>query len=168
MEHGAYLLLGTNLGNRTALLDLAVHNLAEEAGEISGISAIYESAAWGKRDQPDYLNQVVRLTTPLTPLQLLKITQGIERKLGRERHQKWEPRLIDIDILLYADRVVNHPRLQIPHPHLPNRRFALAPLQEIAPNTVHPVLQKTITELLASTPDTLGVQRYKMGNNISG
>src|SRR5690606_22328418 len=122
-----------------------------------------ESAAWGKRDQPDYLNQVVRLTTPLTPLQLLKITQEIERKLGRERHQKWEPRHIDIDILLYAGRRVNHPPLQIPHPHLPNRRFALVPLQESAPDAVHPVLEQTITELLACTPDPLGVQRYKMG-----
>ncbi|WP_257658252.1 2-amino-4-hydroxy-6-hydroxymethyldihydropteridine diphosphokinase [Parapedobacter lycopersici] len=163
MKQEAYLLLGTNLGNRQALLDLAVHSLAEEAGEISAISSIYESMAWGKHDQPDYLNQVVKLTTPLTPLQLLKIINEIERKLGRERHQKWGPRLIDIDILLYGNRVVDHPQLQIPHPHLPNRRFALVPLQEIAPGVIHPAHQKTITELLACTPDPLGVRRFRTG-----
>ena len=163
MEYDAHLLLGTNLGNRTALLELAIQYLTEEAGTITDMSAIYESAAWGKQDQPNFLNQVVRIVTPHTPLQLLKITQQIEQKLGRERHQKWEPRLIDIDILLYDNKTVNHPRLQIPHPHLPNRRFALIPLQEIAPDTVHPVLHKTITELLACTPDQLGVQRYKTG-----
>ena len=161
MEHDAYLLLGTNLGNRTALLELAIAYLNEAAGTVSDQSSIYESAAWGKQDQPDYLNQVVKLTTPHTPLQLLSITQGIEQKMGRERHGKWEPRLIDIDILLYANQTVQHPAFQIPHPHLPNRRFALIPLQEIAPKLVHPGLQQTITEILACTPDELGVKCYK-------
>lgn len=163
MEQDAYLLLGTNLGNRTTLLDLAVHSLAEEAGEVAALSSIYESAAWGNEDQPDFLNQVVKLTTPLTPLQLLKIIHEIEQKLGRERLKKWEPRLIDIDILLYAGRIVDHPQLQIPHPHLPDRRFALMPLQEIAPMEIHPALQQTITELLESTPDPLAVRLYKTG-----
>lgn len=161
MEQDAYLLLGTNLGNRTTLLDLAVHCLAEEAGEIISLSSIYESAAWGNEHQPDFLNQAVKLATPLTPLQLLKIIHEIEGKLGRERLRKWEPRLIDIDILLYDDRTVDHPQLQIPHPHLPARRFALMPLQEIAPLVIHPVRQQTITELLESTPDPLAVRLYK-------
>jgi len=161
MEQDAYLLLGTNLGDRLALLELAVECLTAEAGKIVALSSVYGSAAWGKADQPDFLNRVVRLATPLPPLQLLHVTQQIENRLGRERLEKWGARLIDIDILLYADITIDHPRLQIPHPHLPDRRFALMPLHEVAPLAVHPLLQCTVTELLKTTTDPLPVWLHK-------
>lgn len=156
-----YLLLGTNLGNRTVLLSRALEEITREIGPISQASSIYETAAWGNQNQPNYLNEVVRIATSLQPHRLLEITNAIERKLGRERVVKWEARPIDIDILLYGDQIIDMPNLQVPHPHLPNRRFALVPLQEIAPAVIHPVTNKTITELLGDTPDRLSVQRYK-------
>lgn len=160
MEHEVYLLLGANLGDRTALLDSAINSLTLEAGRIIHVSSRYETAAWGDLDQPDYLNQVVQLATPLSPSRLLEKIHGIEKRLGRKRIKKWGARLIDIDILLYADHIVDKPDLQIPHPHLPNRKFALMPLQEIAPLVIHPQYNKTITELLECTPDSLAVRLY--------
>src|SRR5690554_2347654 len=105
MEHDVYLLLGTNLGDRVALLDSATQSLALEAGKIIRLSSRYETAAWGEPDQPDYLNQVILLSTQLSPSQLLDKIHNIEKQLGRERMKKWEPRPIDIDILLYADHI---------------------------------------------------------------
>jgi len=160
MVNNVYLLLGTNLGDRAALLDCAIHSLSLTAGKIIRVSSRYETAAWGEPGQPDYLNQVVQLATSLSPLQLLEKIHDIEKQLGRERIKKWEPRLIDIDILLYADCIIDKPNLQIPHPHLPNRKFALIPLQEIAPHLIHPQHKKTITELLECTPDSLAVRQY--------
>ncbi len=128
-----YLLLGTNLGDRIALLNNALTAIAREIGIIRKLSSVYETAAWGKEGQPNYLNQAVLVITPLTPLQLLEKINTIEKNLGRKRVVKWESRPIDIDILGYADQIIDTPDLQVPHPHLPNRRFALIPLQEIAP-----------------------------------
>ncbi|MFC3199257.1 2-amino-4-hydroxy-6-hydroxymethyldihydropteridine diphosphokinase [Parapedobacter deserti] len=161
-----YLLLGANLGNRTALLNQAIEEIAQEIGQIVKASAVYETAAWGDKSQPNYLNQVLRVTTSLQPLQLLEKINAIEKKLGRERMVKWEARLIDIDILLYSDQVIDKPNLQVPHPHLPNRRFALVPLQEIAPFLIHPVAKRTVTELLNDTPDRLPVQYYETKASI--
>ena len=156
-----YLLLGTNLGNREELLNRALASITQDIGKIRSCSSIYETAAWGNEDQPSYLNQVARVATSLSPLQLLKKINAIEKNLGRERIAKWESRPIDIDILLYADQIINKPKLQIPHPHLPNRRFALIPLQEIAPSLVHPVFNISITDLLERTSDQLAVQLYQ-------
>lgn len=160
LTHEVYLLLGTNLGNRIALLNRALSSISLNIGEIQSCSSIYETAAWGNEDQPNYLNQVTLVTTSLSPFQLLQKINAIEKKLGRERTVKWASRPIDIDILLYANQVIDRPTLRIPHPHLPNRRFALVPLQEIAPTLVHPVFNVNITDLLEQTPDQLAVKRY--------
>ena len=156
----AFLLLGTNMGDRVAQLSHARSEIAKEIGTLCSTSSIYETDAWGNEDQPNYLNQVVRVATPLKPHLLLKKINAIEKQMGRVRVNKWESRLIDIDILYYADKVIYELNLQIPHPHLPDRRFALAPLQEIAPGFVHPVLGKTTNELLDETTDPLAVRLF--------
>lgn len=155
-----YLLLGTNMGDRVAQLNRARSEIDRELGALRRISSIYETAAWGNEHQPPFLNQVVEVATSLKPFPLLKKINAIEKRMGRIRINKWESRLIDIDILYYANQVINEAHLQIPHPHLPDRRFALAPLQEIAPGFVHPILGKTTTELLNQTSDQLAVRLF--------
>jgi len=157
----AYLLLGSNLGDRVTWLDQALDGISREVGSIIRTSSIYETAAWGNEDQPGFLNLAVAVATLLSPSLLLETLQQIEIRLGRQRKKKWEARTIDVDILFYGHEVIDEPALQVPHPHLPNRRFALTPLQEIAPDLVHPVLRKTMTELLRDTPDQLAVTPYK-------
>lgn len=156
----AYLLLGTNMGDRITQLNRARGEIAREIGTLRQISSIYETDAWGNKDQPSYLNQVVVAATLLKPLHLLQKINIIERDMGRIRINKWESRLIDIDILYYADQVISEPDLQVPHPYLPDRRFALTPLQEIAPALIHPVLGRTSTELLNQTSDQLAVRLF--------
>jgi len=156
-----YLLLGTNVGDRLSLLEQAAAYIGKEAGKILNTSAVYETAAWGNENQPDYLNQVLCVKTSLPPQQLLEKINAIEASLGRQRKTKWEPRPMDIDILLYGDQVIQTARLQVPHPLLPDRRFALVPLREIAPDLRHPVLHLTITDLLKNTSDPLTVKLHK-------
>lgn len=155
-----YLLLGTNMGDRVALLSRARHEIAQNIGALRAVSSIYETDAWGNENQPPFLNQVVLAATSFTPFQLLAKINIIEKQMGRTRRNKWESRPIDIDILYYANEVISEVRLQIPHPHLPGRRFALAPLQEIAPQFVHPILGQTTDELLDRTPDQLAVRLF--------
>ena len=156
-----YLLLGGNLGDRLAFLKQARTSLANQVGSIKANSKFYETAAWGKTDQPSFLNQVLHVQTNLLPEELLHIIQSIEQTLGRERFEHWGARVIDIDILFYDDLVLQTQRLSIPHPHLHTRRFTLAPLAEIAPDLVHPVLHKTIKALLAACQDELEVTVFK-------
>lgn len=155
-----YLLLGTNMGDRAALLTHARQEIAQEIGTLRCVSSIYETEAWGNTNQPNYLNQVVLAATPLQPLRLLEKINGIEKRMGRIRVNKWESRLIDIDILYYGNQVIDEVNLQIPHPHLPNRRFALVPMQEIAPGFTHPISGNTTTELLEQTSDKLAVRLF--------
>lgn len=147
------------MGNREKNLARAKKLIEEQAGKITRASALYETAAWGKTDQPSFYNQALELETALTPKDLLELLLAIEKKLGRQRDEKFGPRTIDIDILLYGDHICNDPQLRIPHPELQNRRFALTPLAEIGPGLVHPVFKKSITELLAICTDTLEVIR---------
>lgn len=156
-----YLLLGTNMGDRAAMLTQALEEITEQVGPSVCVSSIYETAAWGNQRQPQYLNQVVQIRTALSPLALLEKTQAIEKKLGRNRHVKWEARLIDIDILFYGDHVIDEPDLQVPHPYIAERNFTLIPLAEIAPMLVHPTFKKTVSELLGQTTDRLPVHRYQ-------
>ena len=155
----AYLLTGGNMGNRQENLATANESIEQQCGDIINASSLYETAAWGKNDQPSFLNQVLEIQTSLSPRQLLKKILYIEKQIGRVRKEKYGPRVIDIDILLFNDEIYNYPSLKIPHPELQNRRFALVPLAEIAPENVHPVFKKTITELLAICPDKLPVKK---------
>ena len=156
-----YLLLGTNMGDRLALLRQAHGEITREIGTMLRVSSVYETGAWGDRNQPSYLNQVVMAVTRLQPPQLLAKIHAIEKRMGRTRVKKWESRPIDIDILYYGDQIINEPELQVPHPLLPTRRFALVPLQEIAPLHIHPICKQTTTELLSQTADQLSVRLYK-------
>lgn len=164
MMKTTYLLLGTNLGNRDANLSMARGHLLEKVGSILVSSKIYETRAWGKEDQPDFLNQVIVLKTHLDPHKLLETLLWIENTLGRQRKVKWGERIIDLDILLYEDEVIHDEQITLPHPGIPLRRFTLLPLQEIAPKLVHPTLNKTIEQLLADCTDQLDVWAYTKGS----
>ncbi|HYF30690.1 MAG TPA: 2-amino-4-hydroxy-6-hydroxymethyldihydropteridine diphosphokinase [Chitinophagaceae bacterium] len=154
-----YLLIGGNIGNRLQNLQRAITLIGTKAGEITRQSAVYETEAWGKHDQPAFLNQVLRVITSQQPQALLQTLLGIEQEMGRARQEKYGPRTIDIDILLYDDLVMKTDELAIPHPQLHLRRFALAPLAEIAASVIHPVLKKSIDELLLECPDKLAVKK---------
>ncbi len=154
-----YLILGSNLGDRRKYLSDAADLINKRLGTIQTCSSIYQTASWGRHDQPDFINQVIRLSTELSPGDLLKGILKIELDLGRQRAQKWGSRTIDIDILLFEDQVINKPELTIPHPFLHERRFCLQPLSEIAPDYIHPVYIKTITTLLNDLSDGLFVKK---------
>lgn len=155
----AYLLTGGNMDKREENLVRACNLISQYCGDIVKTSSLYETAAWGKEDQPSFLNQALKIQTMLTPQQLLKQLLNIEKMIGRVRKEKYGPRIIDIDILLFNDEIINDKGLNIPHPEMQNRRFALTPLAEIAPGAVHPRFKKTISELLATCPDILKVKK---------
>ncbi len=156
----AYLLLGSNLGNRAALLQQARAQLAATAGDIVAESGIYETAAWGRENQPAFLNQALAMRTTLSAPELLKQCLAAERHAGRERLEHWGSRTLDADILLYGNELIDEPGLTVPHPRLAERRFALVPLAEIAGSLVHPQLGNTVSELLAGCPDPLPVRPW--------
>lgn len=156
----AYLLLGGNLGDREANLVQAIALLSTQVGEVISVSALYETAAWGKTDQPAFLNQAVALQTNLTALEVLTKALAIEQELGRVRKDKWGERLIDIDLILFGDEIIDIPdKLQVPHPHMQNRRFVMEPLAEIAPEVIHPVLGQSMLSISQSLNDPLPVKR---------
>jgi 2-amino-4-hydroxy-6-hydroxymethyldihydropteridine diphosphokinase len=159
----AYLLTGGNIGDRQHHLRMAATFIYDEVGPITRSSSLYETGAWGMKDQPSFLNQALRVETSLSPIDLLRATLSIEEKLGRIRKEKMGPRIIDIDILLYNNDIVSFPELEIPHPQMVYRRFVLAPVQEIAAGYVHPVLHKTIEQLLVECADDLAVYKYVEG-----
>jgi 2-amino-4-hydroxy-6-hydroxymethyldihydropteridine diphosphokinase len=154
-----FLLLGSNLGDRPQVLAAAREAIAELAGSIVNQSAIYETAPWGITDQPAFLNQVIEISTSLLPEDLLRIILNIEHDLGRVRYERWGARVIDIDILYFGQTVMDSARLTLPHPRIQDRRFVLAPLAEIAPDFIHPLLQKTSAQLLKESPDTSEVSK---------
>jgi 2-amino-4-hydroxy-6-hydroxymethyldihydropteridine diphosphokinase len=155
----AYLLTGGNIGDRHANLQKAASTIAERCGEVIRSSWVYETAAWGKEDQQDFLNQVLLINTNLTADKLIRIILQIEKEMGRSRKEKNEPRVIDIDILFFNDEIINDPDLIVPHPQLQNRRFVLQPLNEIAPDFIHPIFRKTVHQLLLECPDALAVKK---------
>ncbi len=157
----AYLLAGSNMGHRTAYLQQATKIVEEKCGSIIARSHIYETAAWGVLDQPSFYNQAFAVQTYLSPEQLMQTLLNIEIMIGRQRIEKMGPRTIDLDILMIDDLVLHTPLLTVPHPHLTERRFALTPLMEIAPNLIHPVAHKTIEALLKECGDALGVERLE-------
>jgi 2-amino-4-hydroxy-6-hydroxymethyldihydropteridine diphosphokinase len=154
----AYLSLGSNLGNRQENLDRAL-KLISERMRVGKISSIYDTEPVGLVDQPRFLNLACEVFTRLNPEGLLALFKGFEQKMGRYS-RSGEPRIIDIDIVLYGDQVVNTPDLVIPHPRMHERSFVLIPLTEIAPEVVHPVLKKKIKELNKAAKEVQGVMKF--------
>lgn len=152
--------MGSNLGDRTLYLQQARESINRQVGTLTRSSKVYETAAWGKTDQPNFLNQVLEVQTALTPEEVLQRINAIEQELGRVRHEHWGARFIDIDILFYDDLVLQTQRLTIPHPQLHLRRFTLLPLAELAPELKHQVLGKSINQLLQECPDKLEVWEF--------
>lgn len=152
MENDAYIAIGSNQGNRELNLLRAVAEIGKlAANRITGISPFYETTPVGVTDQPFFYNAVLRLSTRFSPHELLKALQQIEDNVfKRTRTVKWGPRSIDLDILLYGDMIINTEDLMVPHPHMLERRFVLQPLNALSPELLHPVVGRTITELLAS------------------
>jgi 2-amino-4-hydroxy-6-hydroxymethyldihydropteridine diphosphokinase len=148
-----YLALGSNLGDRRANLDRAVELLGQAGLRLLRRSSIFDTEPRYLADQPRFLNQVIECETTLFPRQLLAITRGIERTMGRKPSAPNGPRLIDIDILLFAKSVVNLPGLAIPHPRMAERRFVLEPLSELAPALRHPITRRTVSEMLSGVMD---------------
>lgn len=145
-----FLGVGTNEGDRLDNLSRAVHRLAASgAARLVRMATIAETKPIGGPPQADFLNTVLEIETVLSPHELLASLKGIEDDMGRSPSvERWGPRLIDLDILLYEDRVINEPQLVVPHPQMHTRRFVLEPLAQLAPEVVHPVLKRTIEELL--------------------
>lgn len=156
-QHKTHLLLGGNLGDRTANLAAARKLIGEKIGTVVKASSLYETQPWGKSDQPDFLNQAVEVATDLKPEDVLAAIFSIERTLGRQREDKWSARTIDIDILFYDAKSLATKDLTIPHPHLQERNFVLVPMLEIAANKQHPVFKKSIAELYEACLDDLEV-----------
>ena len=145
----AYLGLGTNIGNKRRNMITAAALLAERVGDILALSGFYETEPWGFESENFFLNAAVKLKTSFSPLELLQITQQIEKELGRTEKSNgaYHDRVIDIDILLYDDEVLRTPQLTLPHSLMHERKFVMDPLSEIAPFVVHPVLKERIIDL---------------------
>lgn len=145
-----YLGLGTNIGNKHKNLNDAIIALSLETGDVLAVSSFYAMKAWGFESENEFLNAVILVQTQCNPFELLEITQNIETKLGREKKTKsdYADRIIDIDILMYDNLIINDPKLKIPHPLITKRDFVLIPLTEIAPELVHPLLEKKMSAFL--------------------
>ena len=154
-----YLALGSNQGDRLEYLNQALKSFPP-AVEVIEPSPVYETEPWGYEDQPDFLNQVVKAKTSLSPRELLDYLQGIEQDLGRKRTFRNAPRVIDLDILYYGDQVIDLECLQIPHPGIPERDFVLVPLADIAPDLRSPRSGRMVREMLADI-DAADIQRYQ-------
>ncbi len=154
-------LIGGNLGNREEILQKTVERIGDEVGKVTQLSSIYETAPWGFSHEQNFLNQVVAAETNLPPAAVLDKTQRIELELGRKRKKnRYSERTIDIDILFYDLEIMTTERLEVPHPRIAERKFALIPLNEIAGNLIHPVFNKRISDLLQVCPDELEVTKY--------
>jgi 2-amino-4-hydroxy-6-hydroxymethyldihydropteridine diphosphokinase len=143
-----YLGIGSNLGDKRANCLRAVEALRCKGISVSKESALYETEPWGLKDQPMFINMAVEAETTLLPMALLDVLKDVEKEMGRLDSDRWGPRVIDLDILLYDDLVLSTEELIIPHLHLHEREFALGPLAEIAPGVIHPLMSKNIAELL--------------------
>ncbi len=155
----SYILTGSNLGNRFEYL-LNAKKAVKTSGHVVNQSSIYETAAWGLEDQPSFLNQALEIHTEFPAAVLLDNLLKIEEDLGRKRDIKYGPRFIDIDILFFNKEVIEQKGLTIPHPQLHKRRFALQCLDDIAPAFIHPILSKTVKQLLVECVDPLLVRKF--------
>jgi len=159
LYHRVFLSTGSNQGNSIANLNLANILLSQQIGLVKNSSSFYQTSAWGKTDQPDFMNQCIEIITPFPPKMLMQKILQIEKQLGRIRHEKWGPRTIDIDILIFDNLILRDNDLVIPHPQMQNRNFVLAPLAEIAPKLIHPSLKKTMKQLVSQTSDALPIKK---------
>lgn len=157
--NSAILLTGSNMGDRLHHLQKAAAAIELQIGKVVKTSCIYETAAWGNTDQPSFLNQAIIVDTECSPEELLYKILTIETSMGRVRKTRWEQRIIDIDILFHGSVISEQKHLTIPHPEIPNRRFVLEPLNELVPELVHPLLKKTICQLLNECNDPLTVTK---------
>lgn len=148
----AYVALGANLGDRVTNLRRALGLMAKCPGiDVMRVSSFFENpAVGGPADSPDFLNGAAEIHTTLPPRVLLNQLLEIEKQLNRIRSEKWSPRTIDLDLLLYGSQIIDEPGLTVPHPLMHERRFVLEPLAELAPNAIHPVLNRSIADLLKS------------------
>ena len=154
-----YLLLGGNLGDKSQVFKETTKLINEKVGKITRQSHIYETEPWGFESSDLFWNQVLELAVLISPQEVLNCTQQIEHQLGRTRAaQHYDSRIIDIDILFYGDQIISLENLTIPHPRIQDRKFALVPLNEIAPDLIHPVFQKSMGQLLLECPDQLRVE----------
>ena len=158
MANGIFLGLGSNIGDRFSNLKKAI-DLLDLNTEVA--SSIYETDPVEYLEQPKFLNQVIRVDTALRPLELLSWCHEVEQKLGRTREIIKGPRTIDIDLLFYNDEIINSLDLTVPHPGIPSRKFVLVPMDEIAPDFIHPVLKSSMHELLKKLKDNSGVVRIE-------
>lgn len=163
MAHETALMIGGNLGDRKKLID-DTRALLSATGTLKKASSIYETVAWGKLSDKEYLNQALWLETKLSPADLLHAAQTIEKKLGRFRDEKWGDRTMDIDILYYDNLVCKTEELTLPHPLIQERNFVLVPLVEILPDYVHPLLRVSNKELLRRCTDNNRVRLYEDSN----
>ena len=155
-----YLQLGSNLGEREHLISDAVQEISEHVGKVNVRSQIYESTPWRVDGQENYLNQIIEVKTLLSAEATLATILKIENDLGRVRIEKWGERLIDIDIIFFNNEIIETPDLCIPHKHMHERNFVLAPLNEIVPDFIHPKYNKTVSELFNESKDTEKVVEY--------
>jgi len=165
MMNSAYLLIGGNIGDRIKNLAKTRSFIDMGIGKIVKTSSIYETAAWGITEQPDFLNQVLLVESKLPAQKIMQLILSIENKLGRVRTQKNASRIIDIDILFYNNEIINEMGLTVPHPEIQNRKFALIPLNDIAPHFVHPILKLSLKHLLSISKDKLEVKRLPNTNS---
>jgi len=159
-QRNIFLLLGSNVGDRPGQLGMAINLIEKEIGDVTAKSKIYQTAPWGKLDQPYFLNQALQIESRLSPTELLFKVQSIEGTLGRTRIEKWGERIIDIDIIYFGNKLIVMPDLVIPHSHMAERKFVLIPLTEINPDFIHPELQKSNAQLLKECNDTLLVKEF--------
>src|SRR5258708_3134027 len=161
MDHqNIFLLIGSNIGDRIRQIQSGIQLIEKEIGTIKSRSKVYETAPWGKTDQPNFLNQAFLVASPLSPNELLLKIKSIEHAQGRTRVEKWGERTIDIDIIYFGNETINKSDLVIPHPHLAERKFFLFPLTQIIPEFIHPELQKSNAQLLKECNDTLLVKEF--------
>jgi 2-amino-4-hydroxy-6-hydroxymethyldihydropteridine diphosphokinase len=159
-KNKAWLLTGSNVGDRLQNLGKARELITEQCGIITSASSLYETEPWGNTHQPQFLNQALEIETSLSAPELMQEILKVEESIGRKRRKKYDPRLIDIDILLFNDERADTDLIRIPHPEMTRRRFVLVPLAEIAPQIIHPVLGKKIKQLLEECPDKLAVKKF--------
>lgn len=154
--------LGSNVGNRLTHLTRAIHSISKELGPVQKISKIYTTEAWGLTNQASFLNVALNINTAYKPRFILDSIHKFEKKIGRHRDQKWGPRIIDIDIITYGSQIIENDILKIPHCHMHNRNFVLVPLKDIIPEWNHPILKKSISQLLRDCVDDSDVNLFEL------